>query len=316
MKNKLRIYLLTVCLTGGVGIMTAQPQISVARYADGKSAAVSYTFDDGLKEHYTKVFPVLKQLGLKATFCIIGSKVGGDQKGTPCMTWKQIKEMAADGQEISNHGWAHKAVIHLTGEALRHEVQKNDTVIFQHTGIFPRTYFYPGNRKTEEALSFCAQDRVGTRTKQVSIGSKRDSIWLKRWIDNLIKQGKWGVGMTHGITTGYDAFPDPQILWQHLQYVSKLQDKLWIATFHDVAAYSKERDAISLKTEKGKGYTKVIPTLSTDKRIFNYPLTLQVESGKIVKVEQAGKELILKRAEGKTFFNINPYAGEIRIYEK
>ena len=31
----------------------------------------------------------------------------------------------------------------------------------------------------------------------------------------LIATNDWGVGMTHGLTYGYDAFPNPQRLWDH-----------------------------------------------------------------------------------------------------
>lgn len=316
MNNLMKTFMGILCLTTASTTVVAQPEITIARFAGGRQAAVSYTFDDGLQEHYTKVFPYLKERGLKATFCIIGSKVGRNQKGTPCMTWKELKTMAEDGQEITNHGWEHRAVIHLTGESLRSEVQHNDTAIYQHTGIFPRTYFYPGNRKTEEALSFCAKDRVGTRTQQVSIGSKRDILWLKHWVDNLIKQGKWGVGMTHGITTGYDAFPDPQVLWKHLDYVYGLQDNLWIATFHDVAAYCTERDSTKLIVKKEQKYISVITKSPLDKKLFNYPLTLRIKSETVFRASQDGKNLPLHRKDGITFLPVNPSGGEIKIYEK
>lgn len=292
----------------------AQPEISVARYKDGRQAAVSYTFDDGLKEHYTKVFPRLKSLGLKATFCVIGSKVGSNMKGTPCVTWSELKEMAADGQEITSHGWAHKAVSRLSGESLRYEVQHNDSVIYGHTGVFPRTYFFPGNGRTPEAVDFCARDRVGLRLRQVSIGSKRDSTWLKHWLDGVIARGEWGIGMTHGITIGYDAFKDPEILWQHLAYARSLQDRLWIATFHDVAAYTAERDSVRLKTDYGKKYISVKPALKLNRKIFTMPLTLQIASTQIKRVEQGGKSLALTRRNGCVYANFNPYNGEIRIY--
>ena len=98
--------------------VSAQTDIRVARYWGDRAAAVSYTFDDGLAEHYTKVYPQLKRRGLKATFAVIGNRVGDEWKGTPCMTWEQLKEMAADGQEVTNHGWSHSAVDRLTGRSL------------------------------------------------------------------------------------------------------------------------------------------------------------------------------------------------------
>ena len=123
-----RYKLLLIIAFTWVSAAFGQPDIHVARWLGDRQAAISYTFDDGLLEHYTMVFPRLKQLGLKASFCIIGSKVGRDQKGTPCMTWQQLREMAADGQEITSHGFRHQSVEKLTGEALRYEVQHNDTM--------------------------------------------------------------------------------------------------------------------------------------------------------------------------------------------
>ena len=266
------------------------PPISVAKFFSNRQAAVSYTFDDGLREHYTMVFPHLKALGLKASFCIIGSKVGNNWKGTPCMTWEQLREMAADGQEISSHGWAHKNVTTLSEKELRFEVQHNDTVISDSVGSFPRTYFYPGNRKSETTTAFCMKDRVGTRMRQVDIGSRRDSTWLRQWINSLIEKGEWGIGMTHGITTGYDAFKDAGILWNHLKEVSRLQDQIWIATFHDVAAYEHERDMVQLQVKSRRRSISVKVKTLLDKRIFNMPLTIIIPDH-ITSATQKGKPL-------------------------
>lgn len=52
-------------------------QVTIAPYYGGRQAAISLTFDDGLLDQYTLAFPQLKSRGLKATFAIIGSKVGG-----------------------------------------------------------------------------------------------------------------------------------------------------------------------------------------------------------------------------------------------
>ena len=78
----------------------------------------------------------------------------------------------------------------------------------------------------------CASvDRVGTRIRQIDIGSRRNARWLTQWTDSLIANRLWGVGMTHGIVTGYDAFPDPQVFWNHLDEVNCRRDRLWVTTF-------------------------------------------------------------------------------------
>lgn len=131
MHRLLTIISLAVYVVGAA----AQEDIHVAKYHGDRKAAVSYTFDDGLKEHYTMVFPQLRRRGLKATFGIVGSKVGRDMKGTPCLTWAELRQMAADGQEIASHGWEHRNVTTLSTEALRHEVQRNDSAIYDSVGV-------------------------------------------------------------------------------------------------------------------------------------------------------------------------------------
>jgi peptidoglycan/xylan/chitin deacetylase (PgdA/CDA1 family) len=310
-KNKLLLSIATMWVSFAV----AQPDVHVARFYGDRQAAISYTFDDGLQEHYTMVFPKFKELGLKGSFCIIGSKVGKDQKGTPCMTWEQLREMAEAGQEITSHGFKHLSMEKLTDpEALRYEVQHNDTLIYNKVGVFPRTYFYPGNRKTPEGLAFTQKERVGTRTFQISFGSKRDSLWMQNWLNRLLKQGEWGVTMTHGITTGYDCFPNPQVFWNHLEKVAKMQDRIWVATFHDVAAYTAERDSLHLDIQHDKN---IIIALSTplSAELFTHPLTLVV-AAEVIEAKQGKQKLSLTKKDGKTLFDFNPNGGQIQIILK
>lgn len=288
--------------------------VSIATFYGNHLGAVSYTFDDGLLEHYTQLFPVVKRLGLKCSFCINGSAVNSDKPSgsKPRMTWEMMKEMHRDGQEITSHGWAHKSMQRVTGESLRYEVQHNDTCIFENVGTFPRTYFYPGNVKTEEGVAFASRDRVGTRTFQVSIGSKRSAQWLHKWIRTLVAERKWGVGMTHGISTGYDHFLDPQILFDHLADAASMQDSLWIATFHDVSAYIAERDNVALTVTTGKNELSVKPKLTLDKNLFTVPLTLLVPD-ETKSARQNGKKLEILQANGRKFVNFNPWGGTVTL---
>ncbi|MBQ8065086.1 MAG: polysaccharide deacetylase family protein [Prevotella sp.] len=312
-KQSLTQTILTLCLLCGAFVWAqAQTNVCIASYYGDREAALTFTFDDGLQEHYTEVFPRLKQLGLKASFGIIGSKVGSDWKKIPTMTWEQLREMAADGQEITSHGWQHRALLKLSGESLRYEVQHNDTVIYEHLGFFPRTYFYPGNRKTDEGVALCSQNRVGTRMFQGSFGSKRDSAWVQRTLARTLKKGEWTVWMTHGISVGYDAFPDPQLLWNTMEQVAGMQDRLWVATLHDALAYIAERDTIQLDVKQQKYVLTVTPKSPLDKHLFFHPLTLVVD-GEATEAKQGKKPLPVTKKAGKTLFDFDPNGGKITI---
>ena len=67
----------------------AQWDIYVAKYKDNKKSAISYTFDDGLVEHYSLVMPKFRDLSFSGTFWINGSKIGrasvGERVCTACV---------------------------------------------------------------------------------------------------------------------------------------------------------------------------------------------------------------------------------------
>ena len=74
--------------------ISAQPlTVRVAPYYQGRNAALSLTFDDGLQEHYTLLRPELNRRGLRGTFAIIGSKVGSMMRSS------QDKAMGISGAE-------------------------------------------------------------------------------------------------------------------------------------------------------------------------------------------------------------------------
>lgn len=292
--------------------------VSVAKYRHDKVCAISYTFDDGLAEHYTLAAPQLEQRGFRGTFFINGSKVNKDErhiKDTTRVTWPQLKEMAEKGHEISNHGWAHRNFAKFPFEVLKEDILKNDSAIYAHVGVMPRTYAYPNNTKQGEAMAFVARNRVGTRLKQRSVGSKRTARDLEKWMETLIKTGDWGVGMTHGLTYGYYAFGNPQRLWEHWEQVKANEDKIWVGTFREVVSYLKERDAIRLTVTEKKNKLHVVPELPLDKELFTEPLTMVVEGGTMKKVSarQGKKKLSVQLRSDKAFFDFDPFGGEIIV---
>jgi lysophospholipase L1-like esterase len=88
-------------------VMTGSRLFSISNYFGDKQAAISYTFDDGLQEYYTLVYPKFEELGFKATFWVNGNTINLGEEGLqtkkPRTTWAQLKEMAEEGHEIFNH---------------------------------------------------------------------------------------------------------------------------------------------------------------------------------------------------------------------
>lgn len=69
-----------------------------------KNKVVLLTFDDGLAENYTTLFPIIKELNVPITINLIDAKVGNNGY----MNWDQIKEMYASGLvSFHTHGKFH-----------------------------------------------------------------------------------------------------------------------------------------------------------------------------------------------------------------
>ena len=320
---KVKIFLIIIFAIVELSISAQPLTVRVAPYYQGQKAALSLTFDDGLQEHYTLLRQELNSRGLRATFAIIGSKVGSMMRssqdkamgisGTPCMTWQMIQQLAADGHEIGSHGWEHKNVTKLPAEQLRYEVQHNDSIIMMHTGRFPMSYFYPGNQKDSVTIAFCERNRVGSRTFQTSIGSKRDTLWLRQWVDGLVEKRKWGIGMTHGITTGYDHFTDPQVLWSFLDYVVACQNNLWVAPFSEVAAYICERDNIELRVNQKDDHVEICPVSTLCPNTYHQPLTLIITGSSVRLAKQNGHKLHVYQKNGLQMVDFQPTDGTILL---
>ena len=291
------------------------PELSVAKYKADKDCATSFTFDDGLIEHKTIVAPELQKRGWRGTFWICGAKVDGEQKSAPAyMTWEQIASLAADGHEVSNHGWNHKKLSKLSPERIREEVDKNDSAIFVHTGRKPTTFCYPYNSKNEQVLEIAGKGRVGTRTRQYAFGQAVDHSKTVKRMDDAIRNREWAVWMTHGITTGYDSFNEPERFTAFLDYVQSVEDKVWVGTFHEVASYQKERENLQFTLrQKGKKWI-VSLKLDLDSVLYDQKLTLILGDDKDrVQVKQGHRKLDVYYKNGKALVDFDPYGDDLSI---
>lgn len=293
--------------------------IAIAKYKADKACAISYTFDDGVLQHYTMAYPKLERLGFKGTYWINGNSINEGEKGPvhnlPRISWKDLKTMADHGQEISNHGWSHKNLVECTPAEVQTEIAWNDSIIEAKIGQRPVTYCYAGNKMNSAVVRMASANRVGTRTKQFQIGRRSTPENLAEKVQSLLSTGEWCVAMIHGITTGYDVFQSDTVLWDHLDYVKKLEDKIWVATFRDVAAYTAEQKSVRLKTaQKGKKWI-VTPVCTLDNKLFKYPLTLVLWKSGIQKIsaKQGGKKLAVEIRSDKALLEFNPHGGKITI---
>ncbi|MBO6238130.1 MAG: polysaccharide deacetylase family protein, partial [Bacteroidales bacterium] len=232
---KLRLLLMSLPILSSLAACTVVEDARITEFRDGRKAAVSLTFDDGILDHYTMVAPHLDSLGLRGTFWVNGNSIEqGEVNYAPRLTWQMCREMSDRGHEISNHSWSHPNLTSLSEEALREEVFRNDDAIEAATGKRPITFCYPYNAQNELVARVCHEGRVGTRDYQeaqgqVNSGSTPES--LRAWLEKVIAAGEWGVTMSHGIHHGWDQWNDEDVLWDFFRELAGRQDEVWVDTF-------------------------------------------------------------------------------------
>jgi len=113
---------------------------------------VVLTFDDGYRDFYDNVFPVLKEKSLKATVFIISQFVGGERY----MDWWQIREMANSGLVlVGDHTLNHPSLPKISEEEEFDQIVSAKKIIEQYVGKTVNLFAYPyggTNQQVKEIL--------------------------------------------------------------------------------------------------------------------------------------------------------------------
>jgi peptidoglycan/xylan/chitin deacetylase (PgdA/CDA1 family) len=112
---------------------------------------VILTFDDGHRDHYTNVFPVLQEFGLKGTFFIITEFV--DQGYETYLTWEMIREMALAGHRMEPHTKTHPDLRGQSRDYLIYQILGSQQTLEYHIGYLPRYFAYPGGGFDDRAIA-------------------------------------------------------------------------------------------------------------------------------------------------------------------
>jgi len=314
--KKTLIMAVSVAIAVGCSADLDPEDIRITDYKDGKECAVSLTFDDSMKEHYTIVAPELEKRGFRGTFWMCGGWMPEDpQADTTHFTWKEAKEMSDKGHEMSNHSWSHPNLPTLSEEELIDQIRRNDAAILKNIGKPSTTFCFPYNAFNEKVLEVVMEGRVGARLKEFWLGGQHSpKEYLQKQVEDALAAGSWITGMTHGINYGYDCYENPAEFTDFLDYLKSLEDRVWVGTFRDVAVYTALAKDVKLTVaEKGKGLT-VTPETSLDKALYEYPLTMEVMTGgKKIKAEQDGNPLEVSYRSDKAYFDFCPFGGPISI---
>ena len=310
------IIMATLAVAAGCSADITPEDVKVADYKDGKECAVSLTFDDSMKEHYTIVAPELEKRGFRGTFWMVGSWMPTDpQADTTHFTWAEAKEMSDRGHEMSNHTWSHPYLTMLSDEELLNEIKKNDEAILANIGKPSTTFCFPYNAFNEKVIAAAMEGRIGARLKEFWLGGQHSpKEYLQKQVEDALASGSWIAGMTHGINYGYDCYTDPTEFTDFLDYLKSLESRIWVGTFRDVAAYTAVAKDVKLTVEPADKGVTVTPATSLDKTLYETPLTMTVNTdGKKIKAEQDGNPLEITYSGDNAYLTFCPFGGPVTI---
>ena len=97
------------------------------------------TFDDGRSDGYTHAFPILRRLGLVATFYVITGRIGAANS----LSARQLQGLASAGMEIGSHTVDHVPLNSAIPSAARLQLTRSAAQIAAVTGQRPTTFAYP-----------------------------------------------------------------------------------------------------------------------------------------------------------------------------
>jgi len=287
--------------------------IRVARFKGDRAAALSFTLDDNLRDQYDVAVPLLNKYGIHATFFVIpgrtpetneeaAKKKPGDWGG---ISWPQLRELAAQGHEIANHTWMHTTLINtkngkredIATDKLEEQVAKGYQCIKEKIGVAPLTFCAPGNGVDEAVRTMALKYHIAVREKH----TERFGDWpptnktftaeqANVLVDRAITKGEAMIWMIHAITEGYNAVSSPDVLENHLKYVTSREDAVWVDTFANVSRYTLERDAVKLTQSIAGNRATFTVECSLDRTKFNYPLTVVIPVKHAAQVEAKSRD--------------------------
>src|SRR5215470_292483 len=282
-------------------------------YDEGKHVDQAYR---ALDEAYEKV----RKGGFPATKGREGIPQNRDN-----ITWDELRSLANRGYEFASHTVTHPRLAILDDANLVYELEKSRQDILDHLG-YKHTFSVecPFGTEDRRAVNFALQRYQLARNympdsfvEDLDRGSTADPTasrkeyvrWqrgpvtktpielIKSWVDMSLAAGNvWLVMVSHGVDgIGWEPKTHSEIN-QYLAYMKSKENRLWIATFQDVAKYMRERMHADVHWYTDGDAISIVLRQSLTDESYELPLTLKTSvppRWERVAVRQGGRSQVV-----------------------
>jgi peptidoglycan/xylan/chitin deacetylase (PgdA/CDA1 family) len=241
------------------------------------------------------------------------------------IAWDGVVALANRGYEFASHTVTHPRLAVLDDANLVYELEKSRQDILDHLG-YKHTFSVecPFGTEDHRAVNFALQryqlarnympdsfvEDIDRASSADPAASKKEYVrWqrgpvtktpvkeIESWVDQSLAAGNvWLVMVSHGVDgIGWEPKTHSEID-EYLGYMKSKEDKLWIATFQDVAKYMRERMHAEVRCYTNADAISAILRQSLTDESYDLPLTLKtsVPSGwQRVAVRQGGRSQVV-----------------------
>jgi oligosaccharide reducing-end xylanase len=256
-----------------------------------RSAAISYTFDDGCSNQFAVAIPMFDAKGFKLTLFSIVGATNGMFPG-----WSKLQNAASKGHEIASHTLTHPNLAQLPDSQQTTELKDSQAAINANvSGQKCLTLAYPYCVAGKDSLT--SQYYIAARTCSGQIVPTTPANFMAinsfgcgplgspvatfqdftNTANHALTARGWCVYLIHGIDSdgGYSPLPSAT-LQTSVNFFSANRDKFWVETFGNVARYILERNAASVRETSRQDDTITLQvTDNLADSIFNHPITLR-----------------------------------------
>jgi peptidoglycan/xylan/chitin deacetylase (PgdA/CDA1 family) len=102
---------------------------------------VALTFDDGYKDFYSNVYPIITERRFNATLFVYTDKIEKDEDS---LTWRQIGKLGQDSLvTIGSHSLSHEPLVSLPPQLAKKEINESKLMLEKKLGRAVNFFAYP-----------------------------------------------------------------------------------------------------------------------------------------------------------------------------